>query len=53
MSDFSEEPKKSAGDVAYAVVKAAVSAAPVVGGPAAELLGLIFGPVLRKKSVCT
>lgn len=49
MSDFSEEPKKSAGDVAYTVVKAAVSAAPVVGGPAAELLGLIFGPPLEKR----
>jgi hypothetical protein len=49
MQDIPEEPKKSARDVAYAVAKAAVSAAPVVGGPAAELLGLIFGPPLEKR----
>ncbi len=49
MSDVPEEPKKSAADVAYTVVKAAVSAVPVAGGPAAELLGLIFGPPLEKR----
>ena len=49
MSDVPEEPKKSAADVAYTVVKAAVSGVPVVGGPAAELLGLVFGPPLEKR----
>jgi hypothetical protein len=49
MSDVPEEPKKSAADVAYAVAKAAVSAVPVAGGPAAELLGLIFGPPLERR----
>src|SRR2546421_9006344 len=43
MSDIPEEPKKSARDVAYTVVKAADSGVPIVGGPAAELLGLVFG----------
>ena len=49
MSDIPEEPKKSAGDVAYTLVKAAVSGVPVAGGPAAELLGLVFGPPLEKR----
>jgi hypothetical protein len=49
MSDIPEEPKKSAADVAYTVAKAAVSAVPVAGGPAAELLGIIFGPSLEKR----
>ena len=49
MSDIPEEPTKSAADVAYTVAKAAVSAVPVAGGPAAELLGLIFGPPLEKR----
>ncbi len=49
MSDVPEEPKKSAADMAYTVVKAAVSAVPVAGGPAAELLGLIFGPPLERR----
>lgn len=49
MSDIPEQPEKSAADVAYGVVKAAVSAVPVVGGSAAEVLGLIFGPPLEKR----
>lgn len=49
MSDVPEEPKKSAADVAYAVTKSVVSAVPVVGGPAAELVGLVFGPPLEKR----
>lgn len=35
--------------MAYTVVKAAISGVPVVGGPAAELLGLVFGPPLEKR----
>ena len=49
MSDVPEEPKKTAADIAYTVVKAALSAVPVAGGPSAELLGLIFGPPLEKR----
>ncbi len=49
MVDVPEEPKKSAGDLAYAMAKAAVSGVPVVGGPAAELLGAVFGPPLEKR----
>lgn len=49
MADIPGEPKRSAADVAYAVIKAGVSAVPVAGGPAAELLGLIFGPPLEKR----
>jgi len=37
------------GDVAYTVVKAALSAVPIAGGPAAELVGLVFGPPLEKR----
>jgi hypothetical protein len=49
VSDVPEEPKKSAADVAYAVTKAVVSGVPIVGGPAAELVGLVFGPPLEKR----
>jgi hypothetical protein len=49
MDKIADQPQKSSSDVAYAVVKAATSAVPVVGGPAAELLGLIFGPPLEKR----
>lgn len=49
MSDIPKEPKRSSADIAYTVVKAGVSAVPVAGGPAAELLGLIFGPPLEKR----
>jgi hypothetical protein len=49
MTEIPEQPKKSAGDVAQTIVKAAVSAVPVVGGPAAELIGFIFGPPLERR----
>jgi len=49
MSEVPKQPAKSAADVAQVVVNAAVSAVPVVGGPAAELLGLVFGPPLEKR----
>jgi hypothetical protein len=42
-------PKKTAADVAYGVVKAAVAAAPVVGGTVAEIIGLVFGPPLERR----
>jgi hypothetical protein len=46
MADVPELPKKTAADVAYGVVKAAVAAAPVVGGTAAEIIEMVFGPPL-------
>lgn len=49
MNKITDQPQESASDVAYAVVKAATSAVPVVGGPAAELLGLIFNPPLERR----
>jgi hypothetical protein len=49
MKDIPEVPDKSTGDLAYTVVKAAMSAIPAVGGSAAELLGLVFGPPLEKR----
>jgi hypothetical protein len=49
MPDIPKHPGKSAGDIAQGLVKAVVSAAPVVGGPAAELIGIVFGPPLEKR----
>jgi len=49
MAGIPEEPKKSGADVAYAVAKAALSAVPVAGGSAAEMLGLIFGSPLERR----
>jgi hypothetical protein len=49
MAEIPDEPRGSASDVAYGVVKAAVSAVPVVGGSAAEFLALIFGPPLERR----
>lgn len=42
-------PKRSSGDVGYAVGKAAISIIPVAGAPASELLGLIVTPPLEKR----
>jgi hypothetical protein len=49
MAEIPKHPKKSAGDVAQGLVKAAVSGVPIVGGPAAELVGMVFGPPLEKR----
>jgi hypothetical protein len=38
MTTVPDQPQKSAGDMARTIVKAAVSAAPLVGSSAAELL---------------
>ena len=43
--------KKSKGDYAMIALKAGVSAIPVVGGPAAELIGLINTPLETRKVV--
>ena len=44
-----KSPKRNAGDVGYAVVKAGFSSLPIVGAPASELLGLIVTPPLEKR----
>jgi hypothetical protein len=42
-------PAEGKGDVALAIVKSAISAVPVVGGPAAELFALVISPPLQKR----
>lgn len=42
-------PKQSAGDAAHALVKAGLSAIPVVGGPAVELFQWVVQPPLEKR----
>ncbi len=42
---------KSKVDVAHSLVKAAVSAVPMVGGPAAELFSLVIAPPLQKRQI--
>lgn len=44
-----EKPKPSKGDVAHTIVRAGLSAVPVVGGPAAELFSAIIVPPLTKR----
>ena len=44
-------PEIGKADVAIEVVKAAISAAPVIGGPAAELFTLVISPPLEKRKV--
>lgn len=52
MSDANEKdgvPERGRSDVALAVVKAGFSAIPVVGGPVAELFGLVVTPALDRR----
>lgn len=42
-------PKQSKGDAAHAIVKAGLSAVPVVGGPAVELFQYVIQPPLEKR----
>jgi hypothetical protein len=42
-------PTGSKGDVAQEIVKAAISAAPLVGGPAAEIFGMVIAPPLQRR----
>jgi hypothetical protein len=49
MSRVPKHPKRSAADYVQGITKAAASSVPVVGGPAAELLGLVYGPPLEKR----
>lgn len=49
MADKLQEPNRNKTDVAHAVVKAGLSAIPVVGGPAAELFQTVIQPPLEKR----
>ena len=50
MTDLDLTPPRDAkGDTAYAVLKAGVASIPVVGGGAAELLGLVLTPPLSRR----
>lgn len=43
------QPKPSGGDVAHTIVRAGLSAIPVIGGPAAELFSALIVPPLTKR----
>lgn len=45
----SQPPKPDSGDVAHTIVKAGLSAIPMVGGPAAELFSALIIPPLAKR----
>lgn len=49
MSNQINPPKKSAGDLAYGIIKAGVGAVPF-GGTVAEVIGMVFGPPLQKRT---
>ena len=44
MEGMPEKPRKTVGDVVHTLVKAVVSAVPVVGSPAAEIFAAIVAP---------
>ena len=44
-----EKPKTGPGDIAHIVVKAGLSAIPIVGGPAAELFSTVIVPPLSRR----
>lgn len=48
-SDITKRPKRSKQDILYTLTKAGVSAVPVVGGSAKELLSLVITPSLEKR----
>jgi hypothetical protein len=49
MSEIPKQPKKSAGDVAYGIAKAAAGVVHPAAGAAAELVGMLFGPPIEKR----
>jgi hypothetical protein len=49
MTRSSKPPKRTGGDTAHTVVKAALSAVPVVGGPAAEAFAALVLPPLERR----
>jgi hypothetical protein len=44
-----EVPKQGKADIAHTLVKAAISGAPVIGGPGAEIFALVIAPPLQKR----
>ncbi|HAK73125.1 MAG TPA: hypothetical protein DCP36_05210 [Sporomusaceae bacterium] len=44
-----EIPKETTGDYVHAIMKGEISSIPLVGGPAAELFGLIIAPPISKR----
>ena len=48
-SDITKRPKRKASDVAHTLVKAGLSAVPMVGSPANELLSLVISPSLERR----
>lgn len=46
---LSDPPRSAGSDVAYAAAAAGVSAVPIVGGPALELIQAVFGPPLSRR----
>ena len=49
MDNSENKLKKTAGDIAYGIVKAGISGIPVIGGPATEIFSLIIVPPLSKR----
>jgi hypothetical protein len=49
MDTTRKEDKLSAGDWTYTLVKAGMSAVPIVGGPVAELFAALIAPPLTKR----
>jgi hypothetical protein len=47
--DLAKLPSETRGEVAEGLVRAALSAVPFVGGPAAELIGLVLEPAIRRR----
>ena len=47
--DLRKVPSETSGGVAEGLVRAAVSAVPLVGGPVAELLGLVLEPSIHRR----
>src|SRR5271157_2904116 len=48
-NDLNAPPKRSRGDVAHALAKAAISGIPAVGGSAADLFGLVRAPPIERR----
>ena len=48
-SDITQQPENSGGDIVHTLVRAGLSLAPIVGGPAVELLGLVIVPPIEKR----
>jgi hypothetical protein len=47
--DPNQLPQRTAGDYVHGIAKAALSAVPIVGSPAAELFALVLAPPLEKR----